>query len=60
MKPDHDCGSRWCDQCENAFGPNRAAAILREEKRAEFYAQLAASQAVVTRQVERIQAEGAV
>ena len=33
--PLYDCGSPDCDECQQAFGPDRSVAIARFKRRAE-------------------------
>lgn len=33
MSPIYDCGAPDCQECENAFGPNRAMAAFKDRSR---------------------------
>lgn len=36
--PVYDCGVPECSECQTAFGPDRTAAIAKQEKREKYYA----------------------
>lgn len=38
--PVYDCGDPDCEECQRAFGPDRAKAIARFRAREAFYATL--------------------
>lgn len=42
--PLYDCGDRECDECRQAFGPNREKAIRNFEAREVAYAALEKAQ----------------
>lgn len=41
--PVYDCGSAECEECQTAFGPDRAAAIADYERREKHFAMVKAA-----------------